>query len=472
MNPTADNRPIQPPLQPLDTARLKARPVVVHAEKVVRLLRDAGHEAYFVGGFVRNALLGRPIQDVDIATSATPDQVEALFEETKAVGAHFGVILVRLGTHVFEVATFRAEGAYVDRRHPTEVRFGSLDEDHLRRDFTVNAMYWDPLANRLIDPAGGREDLVARRLRTVGDPDRRFSEDALRLMRAVRFAVAYDLEIEPATHAAIVRHADTLREISIERIADELLRILTGPHPGRAMHLMSELGLWSPIIPEIDVMHGVEQPPMFHPEGDVFVHTAIALDLLAEGWTQGAMPPELALAGLLHDIGKPPTFMETDRIRFPEHQSVGAKMAEAICRRLHLSMQIQRRVVDLIADHMRFRDVRNMKQSTMRRLVAREDFDLHLALHRADCLASHGKVDNYHYCLAERRRLAELDAQQRLLPDPILNGKDLIGMGLKPGPLFGRLLEAVREEQLDGRLHTRVEAIEWAKRWLAANREE
>lgn len=430
------------------------------AERLVRALQEAGHEATFVGGAVRNGLLGHAIEDVDIATSARPEEVGAIFSAARSVGAHFGVMLVRQGEQIYEVATFRAEGSYIDHRRPSEVRYGTLEEDYRRRDFTINAMYYDPVSGRLLDPAGGREDLERRLLRTVGNPHHRFEEDALRLMRAVRFAVRYELDLEPATAEAVRAHASTLREISMERIADELLRILTGPHPGRAMCLLSELGLWPFLIPEIEAMHGCEQPPNFHPEGDVFVHTAMVLDFLKEAW-EGPLSADLALAALLHDVGKPPTFVIEDRIRFPEHQRVGAEMSDRICRELRLSNRQREQVVELVAMHMRFMDVTRMKRSTLRRLLGRPDIHLHLALHKADCLGSHRNLDNYYFCLEQRRELAEEDRSQALLPPPLVSGDDLIALGLKPGPIFKELLDAVREEQLEGRLKNRDEALGW-----------
>jgi len=461
------NREAHPPLNPANapprTLPWPDGPLVAQAGAVVRALQEAGHEAYFVGGAVRNWALGLPLKDIDIATSAPPEAVAALFDESRSVGAHFGVMLVHREAFTFEVATFRAEGSYVDHRRPGEVRYGSLGEDYVRRDFTVNAMYYDPVAARLIDPAGGQADLARRLLRAVGDPDRRFAEDALRLLRAVRFAVRYDLEIEPATAEALRAHAPTLREISLERIADELVRILTGPHPGRAMRLMDELGLWPGVIPEIEPMHGCQQPPNFHPEGDVFVHTALVLDHLALAWP-GEPPAELALGALLHDVGKPPTFEEDgDRIRFPEHQRVGAEMADRIGRRLRLSNRLRETVVELVGDHMRFMDAPRMKRSTLRRFLGRPDFDLHLALHQADCLASHGNLDNYYFCIELRKKIAEEDRQAALLPPPLIGGRDLIALGLKPGPTFKKLLDAAREEQLEGKLHTREEALAWIK---------
>ncbi|MCL5271720.1 MAG: CCA tRNA nucleotidyltransferase [bacterium] len=460
--------------QPLALA-LPDQPLIAGAEQLARILQSGGHEAYFVGGAVRNAMLGRPVEDVDIATSAHPGEVAELFPAARMVGAHFGVVLVRRRTgdfdHDYEVATFRAEGSYVDHRRPAEVRFGTLAEDFGRRDFTVNAMYYDPVGRRLVDPAGGRADLERRLLRTVGDPAVRFEEDALRLMRAVRFAVRYELRLEEATAVAIRTHAALLRAISAERLADELIRILTGPHPGRAMHMMSELGLWPHVVPEMESMHGCLQPRRFHPEGDVFVHTALTLDRLAEEWP-GA-PPALALAALLHDVGKPPTFTRDDGdcIRFPEHQRVGAAMAGAICRRLRLSNQVCERTTALVENHMRFMDAPRMKLATLRRFLGMADFDQHLALHRADCLASHGKLDNYAYCIEKRRELARLDRTASLLPPPLIGGRDLLALGLRPAPIFRELLDAVRDEQLEGRLASREDAVAFVRERLAAGKE-
>ena len=483
-------------------------PLIEGSTEIVRALQAAGHQALIVGGAVRNWLLGEPIKDADVATSAPPETVAALFPEARAVGAHFGVMLVPRRGEWFEVATFRAEGGYVDHRHPSQVRYGTLEEDFKRRDFTINAMYYDPIAGRLVDLAGGRADLERRLLRTVGDPHQRFDEDALRLLRAVRFAVRYELALDPATREALRAAAPTLREISAERIAEELLRMLTGPRPGRVMELMAELGLWPFVIPEIEPMRGCEQPPNFHPEGDVFVHTALVLEKLGESWIPGiveecgarsaergdeenaecgmrnaelinsedpqsdnprsalraphsALPVPLALAGLLHDVGKPPTFMISDRIRFPEHQRVGAEMADEICKRLRLPNRLREQVVELVDNHMRFMDAPKMKTSKLRQFLGMANFDMHLALHRADCLGSHAQLDNYYFCIEKCRELAAQDAQAAVLPPPLAGGQELLALGLKPGPVFKELLDALREEQLEGHIQTREEAAAW-----------
>lgn len=433
------------------------------AREVVRRLQERGHDALFVGGAVRNWLMRVPLQDIDIATSAEPDVVKTILPAARSVGAHFGVVLVTIDGHTHEVATFRSEGSYIDRRRPGSVRYGTLEEDWRRRDFTINALYYDPISGRVMDPAHGKTDIERKLLRTVGPPQARFEEDALRLMRAVRFAARYGLEIEDETAAAIRNCAQYLGEISAERVAEELIKIMTGPNPGRAMTLMSELGLWAQIIPEIEPMHGCEQPDNFHPEGDVFVHTALVLDKLKDSWP-GEPPPELALAALLHDIGKPPTFeVGEDRIRFPEHQSVGAEIADAIGHRLRLSGRVRDEIHELIANHMRFMDAHRMKRSTLRRFLGRPDFDLHLALHKADCLGSHNKLDNYEYCIGMRKKIAEEDREQALVPKPLVSGDDLIEMGLKPGPAFGKLLSEVHELQLEGEIKNRDEALGWLK---------
>lgn len=433
------------------------------ALEIVRRLQQAGHQAFFVGGCVRDWMLDLPVKDIDIATSAHPDQIAQLFERCKLAGAHFGVMLVALGESMHEVATFRAEGSYVDHRRPSEVRFGTLEEDVQRRDFTINAIYYDPVSCEKFDPCDGASDLRERMLRTVGDPRQRFEEDALRLMRAVRFTARYGLAIHERTREAILLHAPTLREISIERIGDELLKTLTGPDPGRAMHLYHELGLWPFIIPEVEALVGCEQPPQFHPEGDVFVHTALALDsVAASAQARGeAVPPELALAMLLHDIGKPATFVFEGRIRFPGHAEVGAQMAGEIGRRLRLPTRMVDRVVELVANHMRFMDVRHMKRSTLRRFLGMPDFDLHLALHHADCSASNGDLGNYSFCVEQRAAIECEDHARALVPPCPITGADLIALGLKPGPDFKRLLDAVMDEVLEGRITTRDQALTW-----------
>ncbi len=440
-------------------------PHVNLGRRIVGQLQQAGHEAWFVGGAVRNWLLGQPIGEVDIATAATPEDVASLFRTCLHVGAHFGVIIVVEEKMHFEVATFRSEGGYIDRRHPDSVRYGSCEEDYQRRDFTVNAIYYDPVNATVYDPADGLLDLRAKLLKTVGEADRRFDEDALRLLRAVRFAAYYGLELEGKTRDAIPDHTHLLSKISAERVADELIRILSGPQPGRAMHMMSELGIWGVIMPEVERMRGCEQPPEFHPEGDVFVHTAMVLDRLREAWDDEP-PAELVLAALLHDIGKPETQIQDDRIRFPRHHAMGAKTAEYICRRLKLSTQVVERVAELVHGHMQFIDVKKMKRSKLLRFLDRKIFGQHLALHRADCLASHGIMDNYEFCVQQLDDLENTRGQEALLPPPLITGNDLIAENYQPGPLFSEILELVRDEQLDGNLSSREEALTWIRQRL------
>ncbi|MCX7013997.1 MAG: CCA tRNA nucleotidyltransferase [Candidatus Sumerlaeota bacterium] len=427
-------------------------PKYQRALAIVKRLQGAGHRAVFVGGAVRNWLLGPAPKDYDVATSARPEEVLRFFPNSLTAGAHFGVVLVIDGGTQTEVATFRSDGEYLDYRHPTDVHFSTPEADARRRDFTINALFYDPIADEVLDYVGGRKDLEKRLLRAIGNPEDRFSEDALRLLRAVRFAMRFDLKIEPKTRKAIVRAAPLLERISAERVRDELTAILTGPHPGRALRMTSDLGLVDVALPEVAAMRGIPQPPDFHPEGDVFEHVARCLDALPPSPT-----PALAFGLLLHDVGKPPTFEESDRIRFNRHAKVGAEMAEAICRRLRFSNDQRRRIVRLVADHMRFMDVPRMRRSTLRRFMAKPHFEEDLELHRADCLASHRNLDNYEFCL---RVLGELAAEsQAPTPPPLVTGDDLIALGLKPGPPFKKILREIHDLQLDGSITTREEAL-------------
>lgn len=426
------------------------------AIEIVRRLQEAGHQAYWVGGCVRNALLGLNIDDYDIATSAKPEEVCAVFPKAGLVGAHFGVVLVHEGDHDFEVATFRKEGRYVDHRHPQEVSFGTMEEDARRRDFTVNALYYDPLADHTIDLVHGRADLDSRILRAIGNPAERFEEDALRLMRAVRFAARYELTIEHETESAIRDRAALIQHISMERIRDELLRILTGPHRGRGLRTLSDLGLLVHFLPEVEAMHGVRQPPRFHPEGDVFEHTVLALEALEEP------TPTLAMAALLHDVGKPPTYEEAeDRIRFHEHSTVGAEMADAICLRLRLPNRDREAVVQMVRRHMTFMDVHRMKNAKLKRFMAAPTFAEDLQLHRADCLACHGKTENLDYIEEKRREFQE--ESENMLPPPIISGNELIALGLKPGPIFKEILERLQDMQMENEIQSPEEALEWVR---------
>jgi poly(A) polymerase len=433
-------------------------------DRVVAALQAAGHTACRVGGCVRDRLLGRPVTDVDVATSATPEQVQALFPSTYAVGAAFGVVIVHLDPDGaaavdVEVATFRSESGYVDGRHPGQVCFSSPREDASRRDFTINALFYDPAAERLYDFTGGLADLQAGIVRAIGDPAARFNEDALRLLRAVRFTAELGFTLDPATAAAIPPLAGRLRLISAERIFTELTRMLRGRHPETAFRLLADLGLLEVCLPEIAVMRGVAQPPQYHPEGDVWEHTLKLLGLMEK-------PTEtLAWSALLHDVGKPPTFEFRDgRERFPCHAPVGAEIARGILERFHASRALCDAVADVVGAHMMIGDVTEMRPSKIRRILARPTFAEDLELHRLDCLASHADLANYDRLLAEREKLAS----EPPIPPPLLTGRDLVALGLQPGPRIGGLLREAQELQLNGELRTPQEALEWARQRLKA----
>lgn len=438
-----------------------------HATTVVARLRGAGHEAYLVGGCVRDLIMGRIPYDFDVATDARPSGVMKLFPRTFPVGIAFGVILVlpdQLGSEErpVEVATFREDATYTDHRRPSSVRFSNAEEDARRRDFTMNGLFLDPESGRVLDYVGGEADISRRVVRAIGQPEDRFGEDALRVLRALRFAAGLDFEIDPATWNALVSSATTLSAISSERIRDELLKGLTQANPDRFLRLMHDSGCLSVILPEVADMAGCTQPPQFHPEGDVLRHTELLLANLP-----ASPSPALALAALLHDVGKPPTREVSDRIRFNQHHRVGAEMADSICRRLALSNQLREQVVEMVLHHMDFMHIDRMRQATLRRMLARPTIAMEIDLHRADCLASHGDTSNYD---AAKRHLEELQAEATgpSLPPPIINGEDLMALGLTPGPAFRRILTAVQDAQLDGTVHTREEAIALVRRMMPA----
>lgn len=431
------------------------------AEQICRTLRAAGHQAYLVGGCVRDIVLGREPVDYDVATDATPDRVQQLFPRSLAVGAQFGVIVVtgegetEAGTQV-EVATFRSDVGYSDGRHPDRVIYSkSPEEDVRRRDFTINALLLDPEIGDVLDFVGGRKDLDAGIIRAIGDPELRFREDKLRMIRAVRFAARFGYAIEDATFAAIVNLAPQIHQVSAERLRDELTKLLTEGAARRGFELLDATGLLPEVLPEIARMKGVEQPPQFHPEGDVWIHTLMMLEGLPAGTT-----PTLGWGVLLHDVGKPPTFKPPvgpgGRIRFDEHVEVGTRMAEAICRRLRFSNEDTAQIAALVANHLRFKDVGQMKPSTLKRFVRLDRFEEHLALHRLDCLSSHGNLDAYNFV---QRFLAETPPEQ-VRPPRLLSGEDLKALGFAPGPPFKAILEAVEEAQLNGKIQTREEAVE------------
>jgi poly(A) polymerase len=423
------------------------------ATKLVRRLRESGFIAYFAGGCVRDALLRKQPKDIDIATDAEPDKVQKMFARTVAVGAKFGVVRVLEDGFEFEVATFRSDGVYLDGRRPVSVTFSSPEEDAKRRDFTINGMFYDPLADQIVDFVGGKSDLERRLVRAIGNPDERFSEDHLRLLRAVRFGAALDFEVEPATWTAVTEKASQIRTVSQERIRDELLKIMADSHRVRGLDLLDQSGLLENILPEVSRTHGCEQPPQFHPEGDVYVHTRLMLSLLPADAS-----PLLALSVLLHDIGKPVTysFDEVDqRIRFNGHDQVGADMAIEIMTRLRFSNEEIDMVVEAIRNHMVFKDTPNMRPAKLRRFMGRQNFPLELELHRVDCLGSHGDLQTYDLLVNKQSEFEN----EPIIPPPLLTGRDLIALGLKPGPRFGEILEAVQTAQLDGEIKDRAGAL-------------
>ncbi len=442
------------------------------ATDIVRTLRQHGYLAYLVGGCVRDLLLEREPADYDVATDATPDTVMRIFPRTWAVGAQFGVVLVSVDGDeklsapeehhgVVEVATFRSDGLYTDGRHPDEVTYTrDPKEDVQRRDFTINGLLLDPVSGEVLDYVGGRADLKSSIVRTIGEPERRFAEDKLRMLRAVRFAARFGYQIDSATFDAIRRLRSQIDQVSKERVRDEVLKMLTEGHARHAFELLDEIGLLKEVLPEVDRMHGVQQPPQFHPEGDVWVHTLMLLDGLPANAS-----PTLAMGALLHDVGKPPTFrVAPDRIRFDGHVEVGVKMAEEICHRLRFSKHDTEQIARLVANHMRFADVQEMKPSTLKRFFRLPHFDEHLELHRLDCLASHRNLSLYNFV---RQKLSEMPPEQ-IRPKPLLTGDDLIAMGYRPGPQFKQILSAIEDAQLEGRLQSSDEAREYVKREFAA----
>lgn len=421
------------------------------ALEIVRALRKNGHTAYFVGGCVRDLLLKKKPKDFDIATDALPETVKSIFPKTVPVGAQFGVMLVVQDGQPFEVATFRADKGYRDSRRPTGVRFTNAREDALRRDFTVNGLFYDPLSRETLDWVGGRKDLRRKIIRAIGDPRRRFTEDKLRMLRAVRFAGALGFKIESKTLAAIKRQAKGISRISQERIRDELVKMFTGPRPALALTLLDKTGLLKEVLPEVHRMKGVSQPRAFHPEGDVFVHTKLLLKRLK------AAPTVLAFGCLLHDVGKPATFKRADRIRFNGHDRVGARIAERILERLRFSNELKEKITACVEGHMRFKDVKAMRESTLKRFFQRDTFETELEQHRLDCLASHGDLSNWRFLKEKLKKLT----RAQIKPEPLVNGHDLLKLGFAEGPLIGKILKSVEEAQLEGNLTAKEQALEW-----------
>jgi poly(A) polymerase len=422
---------------------------------IVRRLRGAGHEAYFAGGSVRDQLLGREPADFDIATSAPPDAVRALFPRTVPVGAQFGVILVLEGGEPFEVATFRSDDAYVDGRRPSKVHFGSAEADAFRRDFTINALFLDPLTDRVVDFVGGEADLRAGIIRAIGDAGARIAEDRLRMLRAVRFAARLGFAIEPGTHAAVQAAAATINDIAAERIGDEIVKILTEGGAERGFELLRDTGLLEPVLPEIARMHGVAQSPEHHPEGDVFVHTLLLLRQLPAG-----APETLALGALLHDVAKPVCVGEKDgRITFYGHQSVGADMAVAICQRLRRSRAVWERVAYLVKNHLRLVQAPEMRLATLKKMLREDGFEELLVLARMDAMASNRDLTYVQFCERARTEMS----REIVRPPRLLGGDDLRTLGYAPGPLFAEILGALEEAQLEGQIRSRDEAERFVK---------
>jgi putative nucleotidyltransferase with HDIG domain len=420
---------------------------------LIRQLRSRGHKAFLVGGCVRDRLLGIEPKDFDISTDASPAQIGAYFAGTSLVGAHFGVVLVKDGAAQVEIATFRSEGEYTDARRPDEVRFESdpiLDAQ--RRDFTINGLMEDPLTGEIIDAVGGRADLAHKTIRMIGDAGRRLREDHLRMLRAVRFAARLHFDIEPNTRQAIRQRAEQIKTVSAERVRDELARILSEGGARRGVEMLDEMGLLAQLLPEVKAFQGVEQPPEFHPEGDVWTHVLLMLE------NMGKATNSLALGVLLHDVGKPATFRRADRIRFDGHAEVGATIAWSILGRLRFSNEETGHITALVANHMKFKDVQKMRTSTLKRFLRMERFEEHLALHRLDCLASNGRMESYDFI---SQKLAQLGTET-LHPPRLITGRDLIEAGYAAGPGFARALEAVETAQLEGEIHTRLEAMEIA----------
>ncbi len=430
-------------------------PMKEEATKVISKLQQSGYLAYFAGGCVRDLLRDQVPTDYDIATNALPEQVTSLFRKTRSVGAHFGVIIVISGEFAFEVATFRNDGSYGDGRRPESVEFTSPEEDVLRRDFTINGIFYDPIEGSTIDYVNGQDDIESGTVRAIGDPESRFREDHLRLLRAVRFAARFDYQIEENTWAAICSHAEEIKNISEERIRDELSKILTDPNRVRGFDLLVESGLMEAMIPEILDLKGCEQPPQFHPEGDVFVHTRLMLTLLKDDPSLS-----LVLSILLHDIGKPSTYSydeESDRIRFNGHDKIGAEMASDILKRLKFPNKVIEEVTEMVANHMTFKDVQKMREAKLKRFMARPTFEDETELHRVDCLGSWGGLDNYDFLNQKR---TEFD-NEPIIPPPLLTGNDLIEIGWEPGPKLGEVLTKVQDMQLEKNLNSKEEALDW-----------
>ena len=432
------------------------------AVRIVKTLKEVGFVSYFAGGCVRDLIMKKPPKDYDIATTATPEDIEKIFPKCVPVGKQFGVMIVVLGDIHFEVATFRSEGPYRDGRHPDDVSFTTPEEDARRRDFTVNGLFYDPLTRHVVDYVQGKRDIRERCIRTIGEPQERFMEDRLRLLRAIRFGANLDFTIEDKTWRAIKNLRREIHTVSQERIRDELIKMFTRPNAGHALLLLSESGLLAEVLPEIEAMKGVKQPPEFHPEGDVFVHTKMLMDQLENP------SPTLAFGALLHDVGKPQTFSdEGRRIHFYNHPKVGADIARQILTRLRFSNREIAEIISCVENHMKFANVKEMRLGKLKQFITRDNFLTELELHRIDCLASHGKLDLHKFL---KRKLKEFEREE-LKPKRLLTGDDLITVGIKPGPVMKEILEEAYALQLEHELTSHQEALDWVrKRFVKSNK--
>ena len=428
------------------------------AQEIVKILSDVGFKAYWAGGCVRDMVMGIEPMDYDIATDARPEQVIKLFKKTIPVGVSFGVVKVLYDDFEFEVATFRSDGEYIDGRRPEDVHFSTEKEDAFRRDFTINGIFYDPAHEKIIDYVNGQADIKNKIIRTINDPKDRFSEDRLRLIRAVRFAAGFQYEIEPNTYNTIKELADTILQVSAERIRDELCKMLTGVHPANSIQLLDEVGMLKVILPEVTAMKGIKQPEEFHPEGDVWEHTMLMLKNMSNP------TPEMALGVLLHDVGKPPTFSIEDRIRFNNHCEIGARITEEIGDRLRLSKKQIEHISELVLHHLRFKDVQKMRESKLKRFLRLPNFAEHLELHRLDCLACHGNLNNLEFC---KHKLLELKPEE-IKPKPLINGHNLIAMGYKAGPFFKQILTVVEDAILEGQIRTHDDAVKFVQKKFPA----
>jgi poly(A) polymerase len=429
---------------------------------IVQTLNTAGYQGCYAGGFVRDFLLGQQSNDIDIVTNARPEVVESLFPKTLAIGKSFGVIVVIIDNEQFEVATFRSDGDASDGRHPDSVTFSSIEEDAKRRDITINGMYYNPITNQIIDLVGGENDLRSKVVRFIGDPNQRIMEDHLRLMRVVRFAARLDFVIELETFRAVEKNAELITKVSAERIADEFLKILSVKDKRYALELLYQSKILSYILPEVCAMKCCEQPPDFHPEGDVFSHVLLALENLPEDAS-----PELLMATFLHDVGKPVTQTFEDRIRFNCHDTEGAKIAKNILLRLKFSNEFTDHVISMVSNHMKFMHVQDMRVSRLKRFMNLPKFEEHLALHRADCMASHEKIDNYNFIVEKLKSFVSEPEKNVISKLPrLITGYDLISAGLSQGPLFRTILTDVEDQQLEGVLMTKEEALVYIKKYF------